>query len=328
MLLHLGDLSSPRCSYTAGVIFRFFNRAFDHQPLELSHLFYLNESLMLLLLHNFSYPVVWQAIIDTMTSVHPEFAPLVLHLFASLYREVDPPADFLNDIQKVKLIHYVKPIKLTKSWPPPAVVLEVMGFFFITNLEDTDDFRIFVLKYLPKIFEGQDLPHDVWRFATRVVQGMTPGLKLKSNELVDRAIDYILKQADLRELSETEAFGLIAVWPGKIESSKIEGIVRKVLTSESAHFALRSVVGMVKKIGREGLEEIRGNLGRIVLECWNQRAENERIFATACLDICLVLEPEWAKEITERWKEMIDSEEPLEVDESNFIDFGRKFSET
>jgi hypothetical protein len=95
---------------------------------------------------------------------------------------------------------------------------------------------------------------------------------------------------------------------------------------EAPHFALRSVVEIVRKIGKKGLEEIRGKLGEILRKCWNKRAEGERIFATACLDICVVLEPEWAEEITGRWKEIANASEPVDLDETKSIDFGRKFT--
>jgi hypothetical protein len=196
--------------------------------------------------------------------------------------------------------------------------------FFTWTLEDTDDFRQFVLRHLHEVGNEPAIRARKFRLANRMVAGLSNGVAPEADKVVSQALDEIRGADDVSGLTATEAFGLLAVCASSIKKEEIPGLLKKVFQGKPAHFALRSVVEIVKQLGKEKLKGVAKELEETVLKCWNERAESERILATACLEICAVLQPDWAKDLTERWDAITHMQEAEKLPDDKLIDFAKK----
>jgi hypothetical protein len=326
MLSDLGDLSDPRSAYTSGTIFRFFTRAFDRSPTRLSNLFSLSPILTLLIIANFQHPIVWQTIKDLTALPRPQLAPLIFRLFVSLFDE--PPPTLAKEQKAVKLVYFVE-MWNDVTRPPPEAALEVMGAWFAVTLEDTDDFRQFVLRNLAAV--GPKV-HGRFALARTIAAGLSNGLIAEADAMAAAAIAAVRAAPDLRETVAAQALEFLAAVPHAVGPADVEGLLAKaLLAGPPAHFALRAAVALVQakqgEVGQAGFERFRAPIGKIVCRCWNERVAGERMLAAHCLDLCVLVRPEWAAELTVAWERIKMTREAQEMTGDHCIDFQRKFAE-
>jgi hypothetical protein len=233
----------------------------------------------------------------------------------------------------VKLVYDLTPIILTADKrPPPNVSMDVMTAFFTITKEDTDDFRVFIIGNIVDL----DLERSsrFFMFVKSVAADISPDLMPKitseRNKLIRQAIDVIENTSNLSTPLVLGAFSMITVFAAGVPPANVQSFVsRALITRKPAHFVLRSVVSLVAAFAKESPQwddAIRGKIGRLVLECWNAHAAQQRILATACLDLCVTVRPPWAEEkLTRRWERLQNLDETSVVSEADMIDFTARF---